>query len=139
MRRFFVQAQFLAPLFICMLLAGCGGGPEVMPVAGKATVDGQPLAGFSVHYIPDAAKGNNAEMDCSARIAKDGSYSLYTDDRYKQYDGAPPGWYKVIIGTPDDKPIPINKKFLDTKSPDAISIEVKPDAPEGYYDLKFTK
>jgi hypothetical protein len=128
----------LVALCTGLLLAGCGGGPTVLPVAGTATVDGEPLAGFSVHYIPDAEKGHTIEMDCSSRIDKDGRYAIFTDDRYKQYDGCPPGWYKVTIGSPNDVPIPINAKFLDIKK-EALSIEVRDDAPPGAYDLKFTK
>lgn len=131
-------------LMMCLLCAGglitaagCGGGPEVVPVAGTATVDGQPLSGFVITLIPDKEKGNTAEVDCSARLGEDGRYSITTDDRYNQYKGAPPGWYKVTIWSTEDKAIPINKDYL--SGPKQLSIEVKPDAPPGAYDLKFTK
>jgi hypothetical protein len=116
---------------------GCDSGPTVVPVSGTATIDGEPLSGFVVTFIPDKEKGNTAEVDCSARLGQDGGYSLQTDDRYKQYKGAPPGWYKVAIWSPEDKPIPINPAQL--SGPAQLSVEVKPDAPPGAYDLKFTK
>src|SRR5262249_6136130 len=83
-------------LLVC-LLAGCGG-PKVYPVSGTATtVDGKPLAGFVVTFNPDADKGHEARMDCSGRLGPDGRYSIRMDDGFKQYQGAPPGWYKVTL------------------------------------------
>jgi hypothetical protein len=119
------------------LVAGCSRGPKTVPVSGRVTVDGEPLSGFVISFIPDAEKGHTAELGCDARLGKDGEYSLSTDDRFNVYKGAPPGWYKVTLGSPEDKPIPVNPKFLDLKT--AMSIEVVPDAPPGAYDLKFTK
>jgi hypothetical protein len=117
--------------------AGCGSGPKTVPVLGKATVDGEPLSGFVVTFVPDAEKGNTAEVDCSARLGEDGQYSLQTDDRFKVYKGAPPGWYKVSIWSTEEKPIPIHKDYLN--GPKTLSIEVVSDPPPGAYDLKFTK
>jgi hypothetical protein len=134
-----VQARLLLMLCAGALsaLAGCGGGPKTVPVSGKVTVDGQPLSGFVISFIPDAEKGHTAEISCDARLGAEGAYSLTTDDRFNVYKGAPPGWYKVTLSSPEDKPIPVNPKFLDLKT--AISIEVVPDAPPGAYDIKFTK
>ncbi len=127
-------------LVICVLICapGCDGGPKVVPVAGIATVDGKPLSGFVVTFIPDAEKGNTAEIDCSGRLGDDGRFSITTDDRYNQYKGAPPGWYKVTIWSTDDKKIPVDAKFEGFKTT-PLAIEVVADAPEGAYDLKFTK
>ena len=140
MRRSITQGRLLAILCAAALLAaaGCGGGPKVVPVAGVATLDGQPLGGFVVTFIPDESKGHQAEVDCSARLGEDGRYALRTDDRYDQYKGAPPGWYKVTIWSPDDKPIPVNKKYTSLNTTD-LAIEVVAIPPPGGYDLKFTK
>jgi hypothetical protein len=119
-----------------LAVSGCSG-PKTVPVSGRATVDGKPLAGFVVSFIPDPEKGHTAELACDARLGEDGQYSLRTDDRYDVYQGAPPGWYKVTLGSPEDKPIPVHPKYLDLKT--ALSIEVVADAPPGTYDLKFTK
>jgi hypothetical protein len=120
-----------------MAAAGCGG-PKVVPVSGTATLDGKPLAGFVVTFNSDPAKGHEARMDCSGRLGEEGRYSLRTDDGFKQYKGAPPGWYKVTIWSPDDKPIPVNKKYTDIKTTD-LTVEVVADPQPGAYDLKFTK
>ena len=129
----------LTVLCACALVsaAGCGGGPKVVPVAGTATVDGEPLSGFVVTFIPDKDKGNVAEVDCSGRLGQDGRYSLQTDDRYNQYKGAPLGWYKVSIWSTDEKTVPIHKDYMN--GPKTLSVEVVADAPAGAYDLKFTK
>src|SRR5262249_5689977 len=87
--------------------AGCGG-LKVVPVPGTATVDGNPLVGFVVTFTPEADQGHEARMDCSGRLGVHGRYSIRTDDGFKQYKGAPPGWYKVTIWSPDDKCIPFD-------------------------------
>ena len=96
------------------------------------------VAGFVVTFNPDADKGHEARMDCSARIGGDGRYSLRMDDGFKQYKGAPTGWYKVTISSPDDVPLPVNKKFTSIKTTD-LAIEVVANAQPGAYDLKFTR
>src|SRR5687768_9394978 len=103
MRLSIAPQVLLALLCGCGLVAasGCGGGPKVVPVSGTATVDDKPLSGFVVTFIPDTEKGHTAEIDCSARLGEDGRYSIMTDDRYDQYKGAPPGWYKVVIWSTD--------------------------------------
>ena len=119
-------------------VAGCGDGPKVVPVSGTATLDGKSLGGFMVTFIPDEANGNVAQVDCSAVLAADGKYSVTTDDRYDQYQGVPPGWYKVTIWSQDDQKIPVHKKYQGfTTTP--LSIEVVADPAPGAYDLKFTK
>ena len=120
-----------------MATAGCGG-PKVYPVSGIATLDGKPLAGFLVTFNPDATKGHEARMDVAGRLGSDGRYSLRMDDGFKQYKGAPPGWYKVTISSPDDVPIPVNKKYTNIKTTE-LSVEVVPNPAPGAYDLKFTK
>lgn len=126
-------------LAVCLCThSGCSKGPKVVPVSGVATLDGQPLSGFSVTFVPDEQKGNTLQVDCSARLGADGKYSLMTDDRYDQYRGAPPGWYKVTLWSQDDKPIPVHQKFTNVKT-SPLEIEVVADAPSGAYDLKFSK
>jgi hypothetical protein len=117
--------------------AGCGG-PKVYPVSGTAMLDGKPLAGFVLTFNPDTSKGHDGRMDCSGRIGGDGKYSLRMDDGFKQYKGVPAGWYRVTIWSPDDKPIPVNKKYTGMKQT-TLEVEVVPDPEPGRYDLKFTK
>jgi hypothetical protein len=123
-----------------LLLAATGcGGLKVVPVSGTATLDSKPgLGGFVVTFNPDTEKGHSGRMDCSGRIDATGHYALRTDDGFKVYKGAPPGWYKVTIWSPDDKPMPANKKYTNIKTTE-LSIEVVENPSPGAYDLKFTK
>ena len=122
----------------CLLAAAGCGGPKLVPVSGVATVDGKPFGGFVVTFNPDAEKGHSGRMDCSGRLGSDGRYTLRMDDGFKIHKGIPPGWYKVTIWSPEDAPLPVNKKYTNYKTTE-LSIEVVPDAPAGAYDLKFTK
>jgi hypothetical protein len=133
----------LPPLWAIGLLAvvGCGG-PKIVPVSGKVTLDGKPHS-FSqcfVSFNPDPAKGHTARVACIGRINENGTYELTTDDGSKVKKGAIVGWYKVTIDSTasDGKPPPVNKKFTDFNKTDLL-IEVVPDAPPGAYDLNFTK
>lgn len=123
-------------LIACALVAvaGCGGGPKTFPVSGKATLNGESLSGFTVQFNPEF----EARLDCSAHLGSDGSYSALTDDGFDQYKGAPPGKYKVTLWSPNDKPIPVNKKYTNSQTTDLV-VEVVADPAPGAYDLKFTK
>src|SRR5262245_34520239 len=140
MCRSVARRHFQAALCVGLIAAvGCGGGPKIVPVSGKATVDGNPLAGFVVAFNADPDKGHDfSRVSCKGRIQKDGQYSLTTDDGFKQTKGAPVGWYKVTIFSPEDKPIPVHKKYTEFKTT-ALTIEVVADAEPGAYDLKFTR
>jgi hypothetical protein len=128
-------------LFASALLAvvGCGG-LRVVPVAGRATADGQPLTRGVVSFSPDPAKGNTARVACRGRVQGDGRYELYTDDGSRVTKGAPIGWYRVTIAsTPgDDRPLPVNSKYTDFDKTD-LAIEVSADTAPGAYDLVFSK
>jgi hypothetical protein len=124
-----------------LTLAGCGG-LKLVPVAGKVTVDAEPLKGGVVSFTPDGSKGNTARVTCVGRVNSQGRYELMTSgvrgaDTGK---GAPPGWYKVTLITtlPGEPPLSVHSKYTD---PDQtpLSVEVVADPPAGAYDLKLTK
>ena len=94
-RRFFRYAKRTVGagvcLAICLSFAGCGGpagGQKLVPVKGKVTYRGQPLAKGRVTFMP-LTPGNS-----SSGPIVDGVYKLST---YKTDDGAPPGSYKVAV------------------------------------------
>jgi hypothetical protein len=88
------------PLIVAVTLAasGCGdasGVGKTFPVAGRITLDGEPLTAAStvVLFKPDAAKGNASPWEPTGTVDGQGNYTLHT----KGKRGAPPGWYKVVV------------------------------------------
>jgi hypothetical protein len=122
---------------LLLSLSACGGGPNLVPVKGKVTVDGTPLETGSVAFWPDGS-GQEASGD----IAKDGTYELYTN----KMPGAVPGKYKVTVvaqkGGSNIKPNEVerlvNEKFS-IKESSNLKIEVIENPEAGRYDLKVSK
>jgi hypothetical protein len=125
-------------------LIGCGDSTsKLVQVAGKVTVDGQPLTTGGVSFRPE--KGNAGSQEPGGEIDEDGTYRLFTAGK----EGAPPGRYRVLVVAvepidPKSK-FPygkrksyVNHKYDNPKTTDLI-IEVTPSAPPGAYDLKLTK
>ena len=96
MRRFFAPVRTV----VCALCAtaalvcfGCGSAEdnlELVPVTGKVTFQGKPLAGAKLMFIPtdpELAERPAAEVDA------DGAYELMCNEQA----GAPPGKYQVVV------------------------------------------
>jgi len=74
---------------IALAVLGCGD--RKVKVSGVVTLDGQPVEGAMVTFIPvDAGKSQNA----TGTADKDGVFQLTTT---KPNDGASPGEYKVTV------------------------------------------
>jgi hypothetical protein len=69
---------------------GCGGRAKPVKVEGIVTLDGKPLSGATVTFMPIGENGRTA----SGRTDTDGSFRLTT---YRSDDGAVPGEYKVLV------------------------------------------
>jgi hypothetical protein len=74
---------------LALVLAGCGR--RTIPVQGVITLDGVPLAGATVLFMPE---GSGAGRPASGYTADDGMFELMT---YQPGDGALPGTYRVLI------------------------------------------
>jgi hypothetical protein len=75
---------------VVLAVPGCGGGGKVA-VKGTVTLDGQPVEGAMVAFVPaDPGKGEIAY----GTTDKDGTFRLTTT---KPNDGAVPGEYKVTV------------------------------------------
>jgi hypothetical protein len=72
------------------LLSGCNASSDTVPVTGKVTKGGQPIAGADITFIPTAKEGKPAAGTTDAS----GVYTLTTS---VHGDGALPGSYKVTI------------------------------------------
>jgi hypothetical protein len=82
---------------VTLMSAGCGGssGPELVEVHGTVLLDGKPLSGASIRFVPEL-QGAEAVRPASGVTDDDGRYELeYSSSR----SGALPGRYKVLITT----------------------------------------
>jgi hypothetical protein len=82
-------------------LCGCGGGsqpafPDLHPVKGVVTRDGQPVKGGTVAFTPDP---DRPEFRINSEVKADGTYTLSTvrttDKAGERKAGAPAGKYRV--------------------------------------------
>jgi hypothetical protein len=131
---------------------------QLVPVAGKVTVDDRPLvvAEGSVVFWPDPAKGNPSKQPATGAMYGAGNYTLYTELHKGPYaelqKGAPPGWYKVLVfpftlasgervpkRVPEelpDSPVPAPYMDLDTTP---LSVQVTEGPAEDAYHLRLTR
>lgn len=136
MRAFRLTLFFSSMGILALVLSGCGEQiGQLYPVSGKVTLDDEPLNDAQISFVADAAKGNKAPVSPFGKC-KDGSYSLTTKDK----PGAPAGWYKVVVNTKypgaSEKAVELPKRYSDPGKSD-LSVEVKPNAEPGAYDLKL--
>ena len=125
---------------------GCGGAPhqheflnEAVPVTGKVTVDGKPLARATVTFTPDITSTGGRQA--LAITKDDGSYELSTAVpglSLEQSKGALPGDYAVTvscIAMPDGEPLPAD--IIDEH--DAVSRGAKQLVPQRFTKIETTK
>jgi hypothetical protein len=77
-------------LFLVLSLAGCGA--KTNAVTGTVTLDGKPLAGAAIQFVPQGAG-----RDATGETDKNGHFAMST---FKPGDGVLPGTYKVTIAPP---------------------------------------
>ncbi len=84
-----VRCTRLGILALMLLVGalGCGGG--LVPVTGVVTLDGRPVEGAMVLFVPEDHRGQPAQ----GVTAADGTFSLSTG----MEPGAAPGDYKVLV------------------------------------------
>ncbi len=90
------------PLLTCFIL-GCGdssGVGKTFPVSGRITFKDQPWVAETtmVLFKPDRSKGNQTPFEPVGVVDEQGIYAVTT----KGKDGAPPGWYKVLVTAAGD-------------------------------------
>jgi hypothetical protein len=74
-------------------VAGCDpGSSSLSPVQGQVRYHGLPVAGGTIVFAPDAARGNAGPL-ARADLQADGGYSLSTAGA----PGAAAGWYRVTV------------------------------------------
>src|SRR5687768_3127557 len=86
-----LSKSFIA-LTLLTLLAGCGpSGPAMVKVTGTVTLDGTPVEGANVMFVP-ASTGKPAQGKTDAA----GKFTLNTDPS-KPDDGAQEGEYNIAV------------------------------------------
>jgi|tagenome__1003787_1003787.scaffolds.fasta_scaffold20371603_1 hypothetical protein len=113
-------------LLICAA-GGCGqSGPQVAPVKGRVTLDGQPLPNVAVQFQPDEGK-----RPSGGGTDENGEYQLY----YKRgVIGAQLGPHVVQILAPVEPKAPIIPVRYNKQS--ELRAEVKAGPNEINFDLK---
>jgi hypothetical protein len=110
--------QFVLPLAVCCLLAGCGPSrPQTVPVSGRVTWQGQPVVEGIIVFYP--ATGRPA----TGVIAADGTYRLRTFD---PGDGAVLGKHCVTIEA---------KRAVNARLPKSMAEELGGSAASGRPEL----
>jgi hypothetical protein len=105
-------------LLAALAAGGCGG--KTAKVQGVVTLDGKPLPGATVTFIP-AGSGRPA----GGRSESDGSFRLTT---FRPEDGALPGEYKVIVtlAGAESAPAGADPMKLDDKAKAAFFTRMSP-------------
>jgi hypothetical protein len=96
----------------------------MVKVQGAVTLDGKPLAGAMVTFLPSGEKGGG--RPAGGRTDADGSFRLTT---FKADDGALPGHYRVTVVMPDDDPANVsggNPMEMDEKARRAYFSKASP-------------
>jgi hypothetical protein len=100
-------------------VSGCGGGSHAVPSTGTVLVDGKPVAGLVVMFVPkDTKLGKMA----SGRTDESGAFTLTTN---RTNDGAMTGEYKVLV-----------KEISDNSNYVAANAVVPKPNDKGYKDLQ---
>lgn len=112
-------------------IAGCSSGgpapPKLVPVAGKVMLDGAPLAGASVIFVPkDQTKGTGGTGITDAE-------GKYEARHQSNKVGIEPGTYAVIfskIAMPDGSPIPPGKNAADVGATEVLPQQLSNPSPD---------
>ena len=117
---------FLVP---ALLFSGCGRAkdmPDLGRVTGRVTIDGAPLAGVIISFMPDKGRAAAATTDA------DGRYDLIYLNDYKGCKIGPNtiGFFVPTGGSPSH---PIPAKYQNKSE---FKVDVKPEANTFDFDLK---
>jgi hypothetical protein len=98
------RCRLLAVILTALLLSGCEKRPELGLVTGTLTLDGKPLDGVLVKFMPDPETGNAGATSFS--LTDDlGKFDLVFG-KDQDTHGAITGWHRVIVEDParEDRP-----------------------------------
>ena len=121
----------LAAIGATLLLAGCGQESKVVPVEGTLTLNGKPLEGAEVAFVPDDK--NLAQTAGSDRTGPAGNFKMIHRGR----SGLAPGKYRVIVGRGDVAEFGVPDVFMGKLAQSKVQAQPKkgakkPPAPARY-------
>ena len=90
MNRLIVRVSTAGVLLAALLAAGCGGA-NVVPTKGIVTLDGKPLEGANVNFLPEVASAKS--QPAQAMTKADGTFKMETHGD----GGVFAGKYKVVV------------------------------------------
>jgi hypothetical protein len=103
---------------LLLLALGCGGGESgLLPASGTVTLDGGPLAGALVMFIPE---GDTKGQGGSATTGADGRYEVKSA---KGGNGLQPGSYRVTVSKrllPDGSPAPADVPPIESNARETL-------------------
>jgi hypothetical protein len=79
---------YLTLLLLVVAITGCGSGVQYLPVTGTLTVDGVPMEGVTLSFIP-----TSGGITASATTNAQGEFSITTSN----HNGCIPGEYAVVV------------------------------------------
>lgn len=106
LRTIAIRCSVTLSVMIALIAAGCGGGPKLVPVAGIVTLDGEPLEGASLSFVP--VEGNVIATSGADVSGPNGNFQM----TFKGRSGLAPGAYRVLVSKteeitpPDGREIP---------------------------------
>jgi len=86
------SVRWIAIAALVVVYAGCDTGPKLYPATGTVSLDGKPLDGAMVVFVPEKAPPGKP-LSILATSDTSGKYAIATDGS----PGAPAGKYKVTV------------------------------------------
>ncbi len=89
------QITFGLIALACVAMIGCGGRPKLAEVEGQVLIDGEPVEGIEIKYIPDPESGNEGRFS-TGKTNAEGKFTLVYDDEDK-LPGASIGQCRILV------------------------------------------
>src|SRR5437773_4139489 len=106
-----------------LIVVGCGS-QKTTPVEGVVLLDGKPLAGASIQFVPQGAG-----RDATGETDKSGQFVMST---FQPRDGMLPGSYKVVISPPTGTADPAQYKSAEEAMAAAGKAPAKKDSSAAF-------
>src|SRR5262245_57887068 len=90
----------LATASLVAVSPGCGDGVKLVPVAGTVTLDGKPLEGATLSFVP--VPGSTVSTSGTDITGPDGNFQM----TFKGRAGLAPGKYTVMVSKTEEVKLP---------------------------------